>query len=166
MKTSFIPWNIWKPEIFSTLMFLFRGDEVLLIRKKRGLGAGLMNMPGGKIERGESPSEGAIRETIEEVCLNPLEVEKCGELWFQMSAMPDIYCHVFRTKIFEGEAQETEEAIPEWISTNAMPYEEMWEDDRYWIPLLLEGKKFIGKFFFEGEKMKGKEIVSGEEISF
>jgi hypothetical protein len=29
-----------------------------------------------------------------------------------------------------------------------IPYEEMWQDDEHWLPLLLEGKRFEGEFYF------------------
>ena len=52
----------WQPNMVANLVFLTRGQEVLLIHKKTGLGAGKINGPGGKLEPGESPLEGAIRE--------------------------------------------------------------------------------------------------------
>ncbi len=30
----------WQPDLKATLMFIVQGDDVLLIRKKRGIGAG------------------------------------------------------------------------------------------------------------------------------
>ena len=36
----------------ATLLFVCQGDEVLLMEKKRGHGAGLINGPGGKLEAG------------------------------------------------------------------------------------------------------------------
>ena len=68
-----VDWKHWEPQIRATLMFVLRdaafggGQEVLLIRKKRGIGAGKINGPGGKIDPGESPLQCAIRETREEL---------------------------------------------------------------------------------------------------
>ena len=47
MPVSDIDWDTWQPEEVATLMFIIQGDSVLLIRKKRGLGAGKINGPGG-----------------------------------------------------------------------------------------------------------------------
>ncbi len=55
--------------ITTNLVFILRGDEVLLAMKKRGLGTGKWNGPGGKVKGKETPEEAAIRET-EEVGLN------------------------------------------------------------------------------------------------
>ena len=35
---------------------------------------------------------------------------------------------------------------PRWFDLDALPYEQMWPDDPHWIPLVLAGKKVIGKF--------------------
>ena len=61
MKVSDIDWKDWKPEELSTIMFVVEENRVLLIHKKRGLGAGKINGPGGKIEKGETPMQCAIR---------------------------------------------------------------------------------------------------------
>ena len=67
MKISKINWQTWQPEEVATLMFVMTDNQVLLIRKKRGLGAGNINGPGGRIEPGESPMQCAVRETEEEL---------------------------------------------------------------------------------------------------
>jgi hypothetical protein len=41
---------------------------------------------------------------------------------------------------------------------SAIPLERMWLDDKYWLPLLLEGKAFVGRFVFRGHE----EVVSHE----
>ena len=70
-----IDWTQWKPGVLATLMFIIdepRG-RVLLIRKKRGLGAGKINGPGGKLDPGETPEQCAVRETQEELHVTALE---------------------------------------------------------------------------------------------
>tara|TARA_B100000674_G_scaffold478036_1_gene474683 strand:- start:984 stop:1259 length:276 start_codon:yes stop_codon:yes gene_type:complete len=78
-----IDWGQWTPDMRATLMFIRDGNEVLLMRKLRGIGAGKINAPGGKIEPGETPLEGAIRETQEELLVTPLEPRKMGELFLR-----------------------------------------------------------------------------------
>lgn len=153
-----IDWDAWRPGIHATLMFVMDGDEVLLMRKLRGLGAGKINAPGGKIDLGETPVEAAIRETQEELQITPLEPTKTGELSFAMSDMPDIFCHVFLARGHEGTPTETAEAIPMWTHRYRIPFELMWEDDRHWLPRMLEGERFRGKFLFEGERIQWMHI--------
>lgn len=62
MKLSDIDWITWVPQERATLLFVIRNGQVLCIRKKRGLGAGKINGPGGRIDPGESAEQAAIRE--------------------------------------------------------------------------------------------------------
>ena len=156
-----IDWSAWSGVIHATLMFIIKDERVLLIEKKRGLGAGKINGPGGKIDPGETPLESAVRETIEEVLVRPLAPRKLGELWFSMSDCPDILCLVFRADDFDGEPGETDEAVPVWTHLGELPYERMWEDDRHWLPLLVAGTNFHGRFVFEGEAMRWMDMRTG-----
>jgi 8-oxo-dGTP diphosphatase len=71
-----------------------------------------------------------------------------------MSDSPHILCHVFRADDHIGTPTETDEAVPIWTSVESIPYNQMWEDDRHWLPLLLEETHFHGRFIFEGEAMQ------------
>lgn len=153
-----VDWENWTAKMRSTLVFIRRDHEVLLIRKKRGLGAGKINGPGGKVDEGETVEETAARETEEEVGLVPTHMEPRGELRFQFADGLSIHCTVFLTEHFDGELRETEEAVPMWVAVDAIPYEEMWEDDQYWLPQVLEGETFEGYFTFEGDKMLSRDI--------
>lgn len=146
-----IDWASWRAEIHATLLFIVRNGEILLIEKKRGIGAGKVNGPGGKIDPGETPRECVVRETQEELGITALRPVKYGELHFAMSDIPDILCHVFLARDFEGVPVETEEAKPLWTRLSDIPYDRMWKDDIHWLPILLEGRGFHGQFIFNGE---------------
>ena len=150
---SDVDWGNWDPVERATLMFVIRDGEVLLIHKKRGFGKGKINGPGGKIERGESPRECAIRETQEELCITPTGVADAGLLHFQFVDGYSIHGHVFTATDFEGVPTETDEAIPLWCSTDQLPYDRMWEDDHTWIPHMLAGRAFSGRYVFDGDRM-------------
>jgi 8-oxo-dGTP diphosphatase len=152
-------WKIWQPRQRANLLFVLRGDEILLIRKKRGFGAGKINGPGGKIDPGETALESALRETHEELGILPLGAEQRGELHFQFRDGFSLHCLVFVAYHFDGEPEETDEAIPLWTPLDAIPYGEMWADDRYWLPLLIRGESFIGYFEFDGEELLSREII-------
>jgi 8-oxo-dGTP diphosphatase len=154
-------WSDWQPNLRANLLFLQRGDEVLLIRKKRGIGAGKINAPGGKIEPGESAAEGAVRETEEEVGLRAGALREMGELHFQFVDGLALHCTVFHSTEFSGEAIETAEAIPIWTRLDAIPYHEMWEDDIHWLPQMLDGQTFRGYFEFDDDKMLSKKLSFG-----
>ena len=40
-----------------------------------------------------------------------------------------------------------------WVDVDAIPFDEMWEDDRYWLPLVLERRKFRGFWIFDRDRM-------------
>lgn len=143
----------WKPRERGTLCFVIKDGQILLIEKKRGLGAGKVNGPGGRIEAGETPEEGAVRETKEEVGIRPTGVEWAGELSFQFRDGYGLHCTVYRASGWEGELEETAEAKPFWVKTGEVPYARMWADDELWLPKLLAGEKFRGWFEFEEERM-------------
>jgi 8-oxo-dGTP diphosphatase len=153
-----IDWASWSGEILATLMFVIKDGRILLIEKKRGLGAGKINGPGGKIDPGETPLQAAIRETQEELHVTPHTPRKLGELMFSMSDSPDILCHVYRADDYTGTPTETDEAVPVWTALDAIPYQRMWEDDRHWLPLLLNEQTFRGRFIFEGERMLWRDL--------
>ena len=148
-----VDWERWEPRDRATLMFVIDGEQVLLIRKKRGLGAGKINGPGGRIEPGESPLECAVREVKEEVGLDVRSPRKCGEHHFQFTDGYSLHVHVFVSDDFSGEPIETDEALPFWVSRDALPYDEMWEDDRLWVPHMLAGRPFVGWYLFDGDAM-------------
>lgn len=158
-----VEWDGWEGEMPATLMFIVQGDQVLLIEKQRGIGAGKINGPGGKIDPGETPLECVIRETQEELLITPKDPIKMGELWFAMSDIPDIKCHVYVSHEFTGTPTSTPEAIPIWTKLKNIPYDKMWEDDQHWLPQMLDGQFFKGRFIFEGECIQWKEIQFSPE---
>ena len=162
MEDCSVDWLSWQGEMPATLMFVLRGNEILLIEKLRGIGKGKINGPGGKIDPGETPLECVIRECQEELHITPKDPVKMGELWFAMSDIPDIHCHVFTATEFDGEPTATEEAIPQWTALDAIPWNRMWEDDPHWLPHMLGGRKFLGKFTFRGESMQWCELIMDE----
>lgn len=155
---SEVDWDAWVPQVPATLLFVVRGGEILLIRKKRGLGAGKINGPGGKLDPGETALECAVRETREELGVDPVGVEQLGELRFQFTDGLSILGSVFRARDCRGKAVETEEAVPLWTPVDAIPYGEMWADDAIWLPWLLEGRRFAGRMLFDGDTMLGHEF--------
>jgi 8-oxo-dGTP diphosphatase len=152
-KVSEIDWPAWRARDLATLVFVIRGGEVLLMRKKRGLGAGKINGPGGKLEAGESPEACAIREVQEELRVTPLGLEAVGENAFQFVDGYSIHVFVYRASGLEGTPSETAEGAPLWTPLSAIPYDDMWEDDRLWLPHALAGRRFLGRYLFDGDAM-------------
>lgn len=148
-----VDWATWTPSMRGTLLFVLHEGQALLIRKKRGLGAGKINAPGGKIDPGETALQAAVREVQEEVGVTPHDPEERGELSFQFVDGLRLHVRVFQARRFTGTPIETDEAIPLWKPLDALPYDEMWADDRVWVPELLAGRRFALRALFDGDAM-------------
>ncbi|MBI5881893.1 MAG: 8-oxo-dGTP diphosphatase [Elusimicrobia bacterium] len=133
-------WASWDPTERAVLCFVIQDGRVLLIRKKRGLGAGKVNGPGGRIEPGETAMAAASRETREEIGVTPTDGYA-------------LHCSVFTAHGAQGDLRETDEALPFWVETSAIPFKEMWADDEHWFPWMLSARLFRGLFCFDGDLM-------------
>lgn len=154
-----IDWENWQAKDPATLVFVVRDGEILLINKKTGLGKGKVNAPGGKVEQGEQPEACAIRECREELEINVTNLRYCGQHRFQFVDGYSIHVWVYRTSDFEGTPTETLEAKPLWVPVDEIPYEQMWEDDRIWIPWMLRGERFQSRWIFDGDRMLDYELL-------
>ncbi len=148
----------WRPQFIGTLMFIRDGGRVLLIRKQRGLGAGRINAPGGKIEAGESPLACAVRETREEIGVTVRQAALMAELRFVERVDQQWYGYAFVASDYDGVPTETVEATPHWFAVDDIPYDEMWEDDRLWLPHVLAGRFVKANFLFESSAALAHEL--------
>ena len=154
-KYNNIDWASWQPDERAVIVYITdrKQGKVLLIMKKKGLGKGKVNAPGGRLEKGESPLQAGIRECQEEVGITPLRPEKRMELHFQFTSGYALYGEAFFTDSWEGIERPSDEADPFWCDLDKLPWDNMWEDDRRWLPLALEGKKLRGFYVFDDDKM-------------
>jgi 8-oxo-dGTP diphosphatase/2-hydroxy-dATP diphosphatase len=138
-----------KPKIL-TLCLVVKKDKILLGMKKRGWGEGKWNGFGGKVEEGETIIEAAIREMKEESGLEINDLEEKGTVIFQyLDTGKLLEVHIFNVLKYSGEIMESEEMLPQWFDIKEIPFDNMWADDIYWMPLFLKGNKFKGEFVFE-----------------
>jgi len=151
-----------------TLLIIHQSPKVLLAMKKRGFGIGRWNGFGGKVKEGETIEETMHRELMEESGgLTVPNLEKRALFRFHFPHNPEIDCetHVFLATEFVGEPQETEEMQPQWFDESEIPFDQMWSDDRLWLPLFLAGKKLKGNFIFDGQdKIVEHSLDEVEEI--
>ena len=63
----------WDLPLFgvATLVYAERDGEILLLKRSGGVASGQWYLPGGILDRGETPVEGAERELLEETGLRP-----------------------------------------------------------------------------------------------
>lgn len=95
--------------------FLVKDSKVVVIKYKSGnIKEGYYDIPGGKIEKGETPEEAAIREMKEETGIKVKKLKSKGKMIIEYPK------RIFNLTIFfsaecEGEPQEFEENTSEWI---------------------------------------------------
>lgn len=150
-----------------TLLFLVKRNsisitDVCLAMKKRGFGKDRYNGYGGKIEGDETIEDAVKRECREESGVMVSDLEKVAEIEFTFPHMQQYNqrVHAYITSLWAGEPKETEEMKPFWFRVNSIPYEQMWPDDIYWLPQVLEGNKIKAKFTLgEGDTVVSKEVT-------
>ena len=141
--------------IHATLCFIVREgspSHILLGKKKRGFGLGKLNGIGGKLDPDELPEDGVVREVHEEVglILTKETLRSAGHITFRFPFMSefDHFVHVFLATEWEGKPIESAEMLPCWFPVSEIPFEQMWQDDAYWLPIVLNGKTIHAEFEF------------------
>ena len=137
----------------TTLCFPVTNDgNILLGRKKRGFGIHKYNGFGGKIDQGETFRQCAVRELFEEVSLlaKPENLRLVGFLDFRFPYEPELthIGYIYTVDTFEGIPLESEEMDPQWFTWDTLPFEQMWEGDKFWLPQIAKGELIEGFISF------------------
>lgn len=136
----------------ATLWIILRENKILLCMKKRWFWEWFWNGPGGKVENFETIQQAMVRELWEETTLKADEndVQKVWELHFYFDQNPawNLDVHIFKVLDFVWNPQETEEMNPKWFEISKIPYDTMWEDDKIWLPRMLDGEYIEYDFYF------------------
>ncbi|KAG0010465.1 Nudix (Nucleoside diphosphate linked moiety X)-type motif 1 [Entomortierella chlamydospora] len=162
------PFHLTAKKVLTLVMVMDKDQQkILLGYKKRGFGAHLWNGFGGKVEPGETPKEGALRELEEEagITVKPEKLYKAGILLFLFENDPvGLETHVYKAFEHEGQIRECDEMRPQWFNFADIPFDQMWEDDRVWLPKLLQGQDpLFGKMYFKRKPLD--ESVETETIA-
>ncbi len=120
--------------------YLIKDEKVVVTKYKEGNKKfGYYDIPGGKIEEGETPEQTVIREMKEETGL------KVGDLKYKGNMIIEYPNRIFDFDIFiandsEGVPQEFEENTSEWIEINELLQKEK----------ILSNILILDKFFIKG----------------
>ena len=147
----------------AVLGIIMRDWKLLLAMKKRGFGVGKYNWPWWKIEKWETSEQAMIREAKEEIWIDILKQRRLWKLYFyfEWKSDWDFEVDLFLIEDFRWVPIETEEMKPEWFDIDKIPYDKMWEDDKIWLPKVLNWEGWIEyKFYFwEDGKIKSFEKI-------
>jgi len=128
---------------------------IYLGEKKVRFGKGKLNGFGGGFEKKDGTIyRTAIRELEEESGLRGLEENliKHAEIdfFFPESKAKEWNqkVHVFLIYDWKGEPKESDEMTIEEHPLKSLPYYKMWNDDKYWLPEVLKGRKIKSEFYF------------------
>lgn len=132
------------------LGIIIKGEKILLWMKKRWFWEWKYNWPWWKIEKGETPEEAMIREAKEEFWIDIIKQKRIGKLYFYFDWKPEDNFEVdlFLIESFAWLPIETEEMTPEWFDIDKIPYDKMWEDDKTWLPRVLNKEEWIEYEFY------------------
>lgn len=150
-----------KPTLTSAVVgFAVRGDEVLLMHRIKGLGQGLVSGIGGKVGdeeafAHETPDQALVREFQEEIGITPTRYRKVGRVRFIWTTKPkwSMDVAIYLIDEWHGEPIETDVAKPIWHKINDLPTQNMWEDNLYWVPRILDGE-YVDAVFLYGPDEK------------
>ena len=120
------------------------------IKKENDYHQGKWNGLGGKLNKGESPEECAIREIKEESGLTVRNPSLKGFLTFpNFDGVDDWYVFVFTFDEFKGNLIDSPEGKLEWIPNNKLTSLNLWEGDKIFLEWIFGGKIFSAKFNYE-----------------
>lgn len=143
-----------------TLAFIKLNRSILMGYKTRGLGKGLWNGFGGKLEESEAIEDAALREIKEECNLDVSvsDLTHLGVVEYEVEGRELLHVvHVFTCGKFSGDVAASEEMNPvRWFPEDKLPHGEMWPCTKHWYPYMLGEKYFYALIRYDGDV---KEIV-------
>ena len=128
-------------------------------KKVNDIREGKWNSLGEKFEPSETPEECVVREVCEESGLSIHSPKLCGLLLFPQFKRNDWYVFVFAVTEFCGELIDSPEGRLEWIADEKILDLNLWESDHIFMPWIQEGTFFSAKFEYEGDTMRGYDVV-------
>lgn len=144
----------------TTQVYIVSEGKVLMLfrdRKINDINEGKWIAPGGRLEEGETASECAVREVLEETGLLIESPVKQAEILFQNTVFPGELMHVYTASSFIPKCEPvSDEGHLEWIDIDRIGELPMWEGDRYFVfDVLAESGFFKMTLEYDGYSLKG-----------
>lgn len=131
---------IEKPIRKAVRCYLIKDGKILVVKYKNDNNKkDFYDIPGGKIEEGETPEQTVIREMNEETGVKPQKIKNKGRMVIEYpKKIFDL--KIFYTDEYEGENQEFEDNISEWIEIDKLLKEDK----------ILPNSLILNRFFING----------------
>ena len=153
--------------ILSTLCYITRGDEVLMlhrVKKKNDLNKDKWIGIGGKFEAQESPDECLLREAMEETGLRLTSWRCRGVVTFLSDTWEGEYMYLFTADGFEGMLKECDEGELQWVPRAFLDELPKWEGDKIFLELLWQNAPFfLLTLRYQGDTLL-EAVLNGEKI--
>ena len=154
--------------IHSTLCYITRGDDVLMlhrVKKKNDVNQDKWIGIGGKFEGDESPDECLLREAWEETGLRLKRWQCRGVITFLTNGpWEGEFMYLFTADEFEGELKECDEGNLQWVSRDFLDQLPKWEGDQIFLDLLWQNAPFfLLTLRYSGDKLL-EAVLNGEKI--
>lgn len=98
---------------------LIENEKIVITKYLKGIKEGYYDIPGGKIEDGESAKEAAIREMQEETGINVSDLVKKGVFEVEYPNRKFIF-DIFVARKYQGDPQSFEDNTSEWIKIDEL----------------------------------------------
>lgn len=152
----------------STLCYVLRGDEVLMlhrVKKKNDVNKDKWIGIGGKFEANESPDECLLREAMEETGLRLTSWRCRGIVTFLPNApWEGEYMYLFTADGFEGDLAECDEGELQWVSREFLDQLPKWEGDKIFLELMWQDAPFfLLTLRYDGDRLT-EAILNGKKI--
>jgi 8-oxo-dGTP diphosphatase len=137
-----------------TLCLVTHGSDLLLLKRgaHKRVFPNKYNGLGGHIERGESPTAGAIREIKEEAGLDVRNIRLRGIIHIDAGHSNGIMLFVYTAESLSREFIEGEEGRLEWIPLEEVHSKDLVEDLYILIPRLFESDEFFSAQVYYNEQ--------------
>ena len=122
-----------------TLIYCVRGGKILLLKRNKPPYPGYWVAPGGKIDPGESPREGALRELREETALHAEHAE-LRAIITETSPHPDWQWLIFIYRVIEPDGElipDPREGELRWFAADELDELKIPAGDRVFTPRVL-----------------------------